>query len=65
MNIPLKTALLVDGRGAWRVGARVGLSPSVISRIVNGHRAASVLEKKLLAAELGYSVPELFPQRKA
>lgn len=61
MNWSLKLALLKDGRGAWRVGQEAGLSPSIISRIVTGHRPASPRERDAIAEVLGIDERELFP----
>jgi DNA-binding transcriptional regulator YdaS (Cro superfamily) len=59
LNIALKIAFL--GKRQVVIAKKLGIHESRLSQIVNGHREASLEEKRAIARELRQPIAHLFP----
>lgn len=62
MKKALKLAIVATGIPAWQIARKVGLSETVLSRIVRGRREASLDERDRLARTLGIPEDDLFAE---
>jgi transcriptional regulator with XRE-family HTH domain len=61
-NAALKTAIKDQGKVQGFLARQIGIDPTRLSKIINGHLEATPDEKKLLAKALKKSVDHLFPE---
>ncbi len=63
MNLNLKLAILKNFRNQADFAKEVGLSETVLSRIIMGRRMPTPEQKRIIAEKLGASDYELFQDR--
>ncbi|HKA57900.1 MAG TPA: hypothetical protein VKD28_04740 [Gemmatimonadales bacterium] len=63
MNLPLKLAIIATGQSQRDLAVRTGIGEVRLSAIVNGWKAATDAEEKILAKATGRRRRDLFPQR--
>jgi transcriptional regulator with XRE-family HTH domain len=60
MNLALKVAIIESELPQHELARRIGVSETVLSRIVQGRRAATETERRKLSVTLQRSIQELF-----
>lgn len=60
-NLPLKLALVRDGRPAYIIGALAEVNPNTLSGYVSGKTVPSKEAKERIALVLGEPVDAIFP----
>ncbi len=56
----VKVAITLTGAKQIRIASRAGMSASLLSLILNGHRGCDRAQQRAIANALGFSVVDLF-----